>query len=94
MNRKVLTNSIRPQLMIDVTNWSHAAKMLGRLLKNPADIVLVALRGSTTGRSTIRLLTRCGLAWDKARLSAPELGGGEVWTFEQPAGHELIEPMA
>mgnify|MGYP007067073513 CR=1 FL=1 len=33
MNRRVPTNSIRPQLMIDATDWSHAAKMLCRLLK-------------------------------------------------------------
>jgi len=28
-----------------------------------------------------RAFTRCGLAWDKARLGAPGLGGWEAWPF-------------
>jgi hypothetical protein len=45
------------------------------MLKKSASGVLASLRSSTYRSVRLRLLARCGLAWDKARLDAPGLGG-------------------
>ena len=60
--------------------------MLSKLLKKSASSVLTSFRPSTCPEGTPRSFTRCGLAWDKARLGAPGLGGWKSGPFETPAG--------
>jgi hypothetical protein len=46
------------------------------MLKNPAGFVLDSSKSSTYLRGyACGLFFGCGLAWDKARLGAPGLGG-------------------
>jgi len=44
------------------------------MLKRSTSGVLAVLRGLKVPKRTPRLFVCCGLAWDKARLSAPGLG--------------------
>ena len=61
--------------------------MNSRSLKKSASVVLASFRSSTpcAPEGTPRPFTRCGLAWEEARLGAPGWAGEKSGLFEPPA---------
>ena len=68
----------------------RGSEALEGIFRSPSSI-LRANGHTKCGWYLLRLFAHCGLAWDKARLGAPGLGGFEKsGLFEHPAGDPAL----